>query len=142
MANQLSNKIKYLLLTKTVSFSADVFKVILMQQDFIFSEDAHETYSLVSADELETGSGYIAGGQTLSGVAVTENDTTNSAYVTWDNLSWTFNTTAVTTRGAIIYDDTVASPSKPVVGYIDFGDNVVMNPYGTLTITNINFNLE
>ena len=60
MATEASNKIKFLLAKKAIDFSADTFKIILMQSGFTFNKDTHEGYANVSASELGTGNGYTA----------------------------------------------------------------------------------
>lgn len=139
MASTASNKIKYLLATKIIDFANDTFKIILMQSGFSFNVDTHHGYSDVSASELATANGYTAGGATLAGVAVTEDDTDNRTEITWSNKSWTASGGSIgPTPGAIIYDDTVAAPiAKPVVGYIDFGGDQTQADGGTATISNI-----
>ena len=125
MSTEASNKIKFLLAKKAIDFSADTFKIILMQSGFVFNKDTHEGYANVSASELGTGNGYTAGGFTLSGVTVTEDDTNDRCEVAWNNASWTASGGPIgPSPGAIIYDDTVTTPTAdPVIGYIDFGGN-------------------
>lgn len=139
MASTASNKIKYLLATKAIDFANDTFKIILMQTGFTFDKDTHHGYADVSANELATGNGYTAGGATLSGVAVTEDDTDDRTEITWNNATWTASGGSIgPSPGAIIYDDTVTTPTAdPVVGYIDFGGDQTEADGGTATIANI-----
>lgn len=139
MASTASNKIKYLLATKAIDFANDTFKIILMQTGFTFDKDTHHGYADVSASELATGNGYTAGGATLSGVAVTEDDTDDRTEITWNNATWTASGGSIgPSPGAIIYDDTVTTPTAdPVVGYIDFGGDQTEADGGTATIANI-----
>ena len=141
MATEASNKIKFLLAKKAIDFSADTFKIILMQSGFTFNKDTHEGYANVSASELGTGNGYTAGGFTLSGVTVTEDDTNDRCEVAWNNASWTASGGPIgPSPGAIIYDDTVTTPTAdPVIGYIDFGGNQSQAGGGVATISNIKF---
>ena len=141
MATEASNKIKFLLAKKAIDFSADTFKIILMQSGFVFNKDTHEGYANVSASELGTGNGYTAGGVTLSGVTVTEDDTNDRCEVAWNNASWTASGGPIgPSPGAIIYDDTVTTPTAdPVIGYIDFGGNQSQADGGVATISNIKF---
>ena len=141
MATEASNKIKFLLVKKNVDFSADTFKIILMQSGFVFNKDNHEGYANVSASELGTGNGYTAGGATLAGVVVTEDDTNDRCEVAWNNASWTASGGTIgPTPGAIIYDDTPTTPTAdPIVGYIDFGGNQSQADGGVATISNIKF---
>lgn len=136
MTTEASNRIKYLLATKAISFLTDTFKIILMDTGFTFDKDAHHLYADVSGSELANGNGYTTGGNTLAGVAVTEDDTDDRTEVTWNNSSWTAAGGSIgPTPGAIIYDDTVAG--DPIVGYIDFGGEQTQADGGTCTISNI-----
>lgn len=137
MATSPSNKCKYLLLKKVIDFSADSFKIILMQSGFSFDKDTHEGYANVSASEVANGNGYTTGGAVLAGVSVTEDDTADLGKVTWTNPSWTASGGDITASGAIIYDDTVSSPTAdPIIGYIDFGGDITQANGGTFTIAN------
>lgn len=136
MANQASNHIKYLLATGAVDFANDTFKIILMESGFTFDIDTHEEYADVSGNELPTGNGYTAGGETLAGIAVTEDDVDDRCEVTWDNVSWTAAGGPIgPTCGAIIVDDTLAN--DPVVGFIDFGADYTQPDGGVATLSNI-----
>ena len=141
MATEASNKIKFLLVKKNVDFSADTFKIILMQSGFVFNKDTHEGYANVSANELGTGNGYTVGGATLAGVVVTEDDTNDRCDVAWNNATWTASGGTIgPTPGAIIFDDTPTTPTAdPIVGYIDFGGNQSQADGGVATISNIKF---
>lgn len=139
MATTVSNKIKYLLAKKAIDFSADSFKIILMQSGFTFNKDTHHGYADVSASELATGNGYTANTKTLAGVAVTEDDTDDRTEVTWSNVTWTASGGSIgPSPGAIIFDDTVTTPTAdPIVQYIDFGGDQTQAEGGTATISNI-----
>lgn len=141
MATEASNKIKYLLATKVIDFANDVFKIILMQTGYTFDKDNDSLYADVSGSELSTANGYTAGGNTLTGVSVTEDDTDDRAEVTWNNTTWTASGGSIgPSPGAIIYDDTVAD--DPVVSYIDFGGDQTQAAGGVATISNIEFRLS
>jgi hypothetical protein len=139
MASTLSNKMRYLLATKAIDFSADSFKIILMASGFVFNADTHHGYADVSASELATGYGYTRNTKTLSGVAVTEDDTDNRCEVTWSNVTWTASGGAIgPTPGAIIFDDTVTTPTAdPIIGYIDFGGEQTQADGGVATISGV-----
>ena len=141
MATEASNKIKYLLATKAIDFANDVFKIILMQTGFTFDKDTHHGYADVSGNELATANGYTVGGNTLAGVAVTEDDVDDRTEVTWNNTTWTASGGSIgPSPGAIIYDDTDGSDS--IVGYIDFGGDQTQADGGTATISSIEFRLS
>jgi hypothetical protein len=63
-----------------------------------------------------SGTGYTAGGKTLTGVTVLTADTT--AYVDFADPSW--NPAAFTARGALIYN---ASKSNKAIAVLDFGSD-------------------
>lgn len=133
MANAAPNHIKYLLATGAIDFLNDTFKIILMESAFVFDIDAHEEYADVSGNELATANGYTAGGATLAGVAVAEDDVDDRCEVTWNDVAWTAVGGPIgPASGAIIYDDTVAN--DPIVGYIDFGADYTQPDGGTATI--------
>jgi len=112
-----SNKIKYLLLK---ALEEDTLKCCLMNTTFTFDVDADHYYSDISSDELANGNGYTTGGQTLTGVAVTENDSADRADLSCNNPTWAASGGSIgATGGAIVYDDTLTE--KPIIGYIDFG---------------------
>lgn len=136
MASIVANKIKYALATKQIDFSGDTFKGILMGVLFVFNRDTHHGYADVSANELANGYGYITGGATLTGVAVIENDITDKTEITWNNPQWTATGGPIgPTLGMIIYDDTPTTPqAKPIVGYIDFGEELIEPSGGVLTV--------
>lgn len=136
MTTEASNKIKYLLATKVIDFANDVFKIILLQSGFTFNKDTHHGYADVLASELATANGYTIGGNTLAGVAVTEDDGDDRAEIVWNNTTWTASGGPIgPTPGAVIYDDTVAD--DPIVGYIDFGGDQTQADGGVATISNV-----
>lgn len=74
-----------------------------------------------------SGTGYTAGGNTLTGATVKSSGTT--AYVSFDNTSWAGAT--FTCRGALIYN---ASKGNKSVAVLDFGsDKSVTNKVFTVT---------
>jgi hypothetical protein len=139
MATIVSNKLTFLLAKKVIDFSADVFKIILMGSGFVFNVDTHAGYADVSGSELPTGNGYTAGGVTLAGVAVTQDDVDDRTEITWTNASWTASGGDIgPSPGAIIYDDTPTTPvADPIIGYIDFGGNQSQPAGGVATIASI-----
>lgn len=138
MANILSVKFKYLLQLGVVNLSTNAFKIILMDPSFTFSEDLDDTYADVIASELPTANGYTIGGQLLSGVTVTESEAENISTVQFNPVSWVVSGGSISTGGAIIFDDTIASPVvDPIVGYVDFGGTSTIEQYGTIVVANI-----
>ena len=139
MASTTSNKVKYLLAKKVIDFSADSFKIILMASGFIYNQDTHTAYADISASELATGYGYTRNTKTLTGVTVTEDTVNDRCSVTWSNVTWTASGGSIgPTPGAIIFDDTVTTPTAdPIIGYIDFGGEQTQADGGVATISNL-----
>ena len=74
----------------------------------------------------------------IQGVAVTLDNVNNECVTSWNNMSWVASGGNIESDGALIYDDTVASPViDPIVGYIDFGETILTLDGGTFTITAI-----
>jgi len=71
-------------------------------------------------------SGYTAGGNTLTGVAISSSGYT--AYVNWANTSWT---AAITARCALIYNVTQGNKS---IAVIDFGADKTSTTTFTITM--------
>ena len=71
------------------------------------------TTAYLTTDEV-VGTGYVAGGNTLTGATVQLSGST--AFVDFDNTSWAAST--ITARGALIYN---ASKSNKAVAVLDFG---------------------
>lgn len=135
MANQTSNKFKYLLAKGDITPLSDTFKIILMASGFTWSQTLN-TYADVSASELPTANGYTVGGLTLTGVTLTEDDVNHKATLHWNNASWTASGGDIVARGAIIFDDTVAT--DPIVCYIDFGSDQTAVNGSPGVVANIN----
>ena len=105
-----------------VHASGDTYKIALYTDAATLgaSTTAYSTTNEVS------GTGYTAGGNTLTGF--TSGLSSSTGYVTFSDPSWTSST--ITARGCLIYN---ASKSNKAVAVFDFGENVV-SVSGTLTI--------
>ena len=100
----------------------DTFKIALYTSAATL--DASTTVYTTS-DEV-TGTGYTAGGNTLTGATVTLTGTT--AFVDFSDTSW--STATITARGALIYN---SSKSNKAVAVLDFGSDKISTG-GTFTI--------
>lgn len=90
-------------------FSTDVLKIALYTSAASIGAD---TTVYTTTGEI-SGTGYTAGGLTLTGVTVNTSGT--SAYVNFGNASWTG---ALTARGALIYN---SSKANRAIAVLDFG---------------------
>lgn len=139
MASKGANNFRKLMAGGVPDFNTDVFKIILMQEGFVFNPDTHALLADVDASELANGFGYTTGGATLAGVVVTQNDIDDRVDITWNNVSWTANAGDIgPVCGAIIYDSTLTAPNlNAIVGFIDFGGAFTEPDGGIATIANI-----
>lgn len=109
-------------------FTTDTFKLAL----FTNSASLDATTTAYSATNEVTGTGYTAGGATLTTVAPTTSGTT--ALVDFNDVS--FSNSTITARGALIYN---SSKSNKAVAVYDFGsDQATTNATFTVTIPTAN----
>ena len=126
-------------LNKEVDWDSDTIKVMLCSA-LTIDQDGDIYLADVTKTEI-TGTGYTAGGATLASKTIGYTAGTNVIKLDAADLAWT--TATITARYVIIYDDTPAS-NKPVLGYVDFGENrsstagtftIAWNTSGIATIT-------
>jgi hypothetical protein len=80
-----------------------------------------------TTNELPTGGGYTAGGNTLTVIPPMSNVNANTAYVSFANVTW--NPASFTCRGALIYNSTTGA----TVCVLNFGSDKTAS--NTFTIT-------
>lgn len=132
MANQVPNSFKVMLWKGQIEGLTDTFKMILLQSGFVFDQTSHQCYADVIAYEVAHGNGYLTGGATLTGISITQNDTSDLAEVTWNNVQWDATGGSISASGAIIYNDSTDAGgtddhTDAIVSYKDAG--------GTITAT-------
>ena len=119
--------------TQTTSFKKELYEAVHnLSTDSIYialytgavSLGADTTAYTTSNEVVATG--YTAGGQALTGVAISSSDYT--AYVNWANVSWT---AAITARCALIYNVTQGNKS---IAVIDFGADKTSTTTFTITM--------
>jgi hypothetical protein len=118
----MASSVKQQILLAEHDMDTDVFKIALYTSAATL--DASTTVYTTS-DEV-TGTGYTAGGNTLTGATVTLTGTT--AFVDFSDTSW--STATITARGALIYN---SSKSNKAVAVLDFGSDKISTG-GTFTI--------
>jgi hypothetical protein len=112
--NFMCTSFKKELMTATHDFTAstgNTFKLALYDNNASFTA---ATTAYTATNEV-SGTGYSAGGGTLTNVTPTTSGTT--AFADFSDL--TFSTATITARGALIYNDTAAGDPSVVV--LDFG---------------------
>jgi len=102
--------------------STDTIKVALYTGNA--SLDASTT--VYSSSNEVVASGYTAGGQIMTGVAI--NSSGYTAYVNWNNVVWT---SALTARCALIYN---ASKGNKSIAILDFGSDKTSTTTFTITM--------
>ena len=119
--------------TQTTSFKKELYEAVHnLSTDTIYialyTGDANlnaDTTAYSATNEV-VASGYTAGGEALTGVAISSSGYT--AYVNWANVSWT---AAITARCALIYNVTQSNKS---IAVIDFGADKTSTTTFTITM--------
>ena len=97
--------------------TADTFKIALYTSD----ADLSATTTAYSASNEVSGTGYTAGGNTLT-VSQVPTSTDTTAFLSFSPTSWTGST--ISARGALIYNST---QSDKAVAVLDFGNTKTTN---------------
>lgn len=115
---------------KEVDFDSDGVKVALLSSAYTPNQTAHDYFDDVSAYEV-SGTGYTAGGQALTSVALTTTGTTTT--LTCANPAWANST--ITAAFAVFYDASGGTDATnlPVV-FWDLGGSQSSSA-GTFTLT-------
>jgi len=110
------------------NLSANTLKMALYDG---FATLGPTTTAYTTANEV-TGTGYTAGGNTITGVTISTDVTNNTVYINFDNVSWPG--ASFTARGALIYN---SSQSNKSVAVLDFGsDKIFSSVINTVTMPN------
>ena len=120
--------------------ATDTYKVKLYSAATFNASD--NTILGITGTEATTGTGYTAGGKSLTGVSVTT-VTTNDAKFDADDVVWTAVGGSITASYAVLYNDT--DLNDPPLAFIDFGGSqsagdttdfkIVWNTSGIFTFT-------
>jgi hypothetical protein len=109
--------------TLTTSFKQDILLGVhdldtdtIKMALYLATADLGAATTVYTTSGETSGTGYTAGGKTLTGVTVLTADTT--AYVDFADPSW--DPAAFTARGALIYN---ASKSNKAIAVLDFGSD-------------------
>jgi len=108
----LTTSFKQEILLGVHDLETDTIKMAL----YLATADLGAATTVYTTSGETSGTGYTAGGETLTGVTVLTADTT--AYVDFADPSW--DPAAFTARGALIYN---ASKSNKAIAVLDFGSD-------------------
>lgn len=112
-----------------IDFDTDTFKTLLVTSSYTANKDTHTRRSDVTNEV--TGTGYTAGGVTTA-CSVSKDTANDKVTLTFASPSWPSST--ITARAAVIYKSTGTAANDPLVGYIDFGGDVLSSG-GTFSIS-------
>lgn len=93
--------------------TADRFKVMLVTSAYTPDFGTHDFKADVTNEV--TGTGYTAGGESLTSVTLTQ----SAGTITFDADDVTWASSTITARGAVVYDSSLLN--EPLICYIDFG---------------------
>jgi len=119
--------------TQTTSFKKELYQGIHdLSTDTIYialytaNANLNADTTVYSSTNEVVATGYTAGGQIMTGVAINTDGYT--AYVNWDNVSWT---SALTARCALMYNVTQGNKS---IAVLDFGSDKTSTTTFTITM--------
>jgi hypothetical protein len=116
-----------------IDWVADTIKIMLVTSSYTPDLDAHDFRNDVTNEV--SGTGYTAGGATLSGKAVTVVGGSNETQFDADNVTWTGLDLSSAARYAVLYKARGgASSADELIGYVDLDSDRDPNG-GNLTIT-------
>jgi hypothetical protein len=108
------------------NLSSNTLKMALYTSYATLSQD---TTAYTTNNEV-VGTGYTAGGNTITGVTITTDSATNTVYINFNNVSWPG--ASFTARGALIYNSTQSNKS---IAVLDFGsDKIFTSVSNTVTM--------
>ena len=112
-------------LVSDVNYISDTIKVALCTNSYTPNQNTHEFFSDVT-NELSTANGYTAGGATLGTKTLTYDTGTKQVRLGAANTAWTATTgnTIGPARRAVIYKSTGTASTSPLLGWVDFGQDV------------------
>jgi hypothetical protein len=113
---------------KVHNLNADTLKVML-------TNTAPSATNAVKADitEISAGNGYTAGGNTPTNSGYSQTSGTGKL-VLQDTTFTASGGTIGPFRYAVLYNDTPTSPSKPLIGYWDYGSSVTLQNSETFLV--------
>jgi hypothetical protein len=133
MANLIYNSFLRDIQNGSIDLDTDTIKLMLVTSAYTPNIDTHTKRSDVTNEVV--GVGYTAGGVTLAGKTVTQNNTDNTGVFDADNI--TIPTSTITARAGVLYKSRGgASSADELIGYLDFGSDII----STAGDFNITFN--
>ena len=125
----LTNSFKLQILSAVQDLSTDTLKIAL----YTGNATLGPTTTVYTTDGEVTGTGYVAGGKTLTGTTISTGTETlydpAVIYVNFNNVIW--DPAAFTARGALIYNSSKGNKS---IAVLDFGSDKTCTSTFTITM--------
>jgi len=116
--------------TGSIDLNTDTFKIMLTTSTYTPVKDTHDFRDDVTNEV--SGTGYTAGGATLSGVSVTYDSASDQVQISWTDPTWT--TSTITARTAVIYKSRGgASSADELLAYCTEASDITSTG-GTFTV--------
>lgn len=119
---------------KLIDLDGDALKCALATSTYVPDQDVHDFFNDVTNEVV--GTGYTAGGATLTSVTASTSQYTGATNVwAFDAADTSWATSTITARYAVVYDSTPGTAAtNPLLFYVDFGADV-SSTAGTFLIT-------
>lgn len=117
MADVIYNSFKKKIMDGSIDLDTDTIKLALVTSSYTPDQDTHDFFDDVTNEV--TGTGYTAGGATLTTKAVTQDNTNNKGVFDADDVTW--STSTITARAGVLYKSTGTASTSALICYIDFG---------------------
>ena len=116
MASQFYNSGKVKLWNGSIDLDTDTIKVALVTSSYTPNYDTHDFFDDITNEV--SGTGYTAGGATLTSTTVTQDNTNDRAVFDAADVSWS-TSTITNARYAIMYKSTGTASASPLICLID-----------------------
>ena len=130
MASVVYNNGKKYLMDGTLDLDTNTIKVALVTSSYTPNIDTHANFSDITNEV--SGTGYTAGGATLTSVTVTVDTSNDRAAFDAADVTWSAST--ITARGAVVYKSTGTASTSSLLCYFDFGSDQISSS-GNFTIS-------
>lgn len=108
-----------------INVRQDVMMAMLVTNAYVFNQNTHKFKSIATVGEVQTASGYVAGGKQVTGLLPTYTAVTKQLTIPAGNIAWpavSFDNVV----GAVLYmaPAGLGDAAKPLVAYVDFEQSV------------------
>jgi hypothetical protein len=131
MASLTYNSGKVKIADTSINWASDTIKVALCTSSYTPNQDTHVWFSDITNEV--SGTGYTAGGFSLAGKTVTQDNTGNRAIFDATDISQS-GVTITAYRYLVVYKSTGVAGTSPLITLIDLGTDYALDT-GILAIT-------